>query len=93
MVARRANSLAPRGMMQGDHSSAAMHVRRMFGSSGRMEMSLPLEDRMRYTWLLHPRTAFVVFVVFAFVRYETIGMVIAAESLGEIICSFKCLKR
>lgn len=82
MVARRANSLAARGMMQGDHPSAAMHVRRMFGGSGRMEMPLPLEDRMRYTSLLHP-----LFVVLACVRFETIGIVLAAESLqyGEII--------
>ncbi|CAM9628460.1 unnamed protein product [Ascophyllum nodosum] len=44
---RRASSQQARGMLQGDHANATMHGRRVYGGSGRMEMALMLEDRMR----------------------------------------------
>lgn len=54
-VVRRANSLmAAHGVLQGDQGGVGMHGRRMFGGSGggsgRMELSLNLEDRMRYVY-------------------------------------------
>ena len=56
MNCRRASSQQARGMLQGDHANATMHGRRVYGGSGRMEMALMLEDRMRYATEVHCST-------------------------------------